>query len=69
MTDEIRGEGTAQIQGTDLAAFRARQKARNRVLGVILIALAVLFFAITIVKIATPPPKPSAQAAGAEMAH
>lgn len=32
--------------------YRARQRGRNRVLGVILLALAVLFFAITIVKIA-----------------
>lgn len=35
----------------DLVQFRARQKARSRVLGLILAALAVLFFAITIVKI------------------
>lgn len=32
--------------------YRARQRGRNRVLGAILCALAVLFFAITIVKIA-----------------
>lgn len=38
-------------QNTDLEVFRARQKARNRALGVVLVALAVLFFAITIVKI------------------
>ncbi len=60
---------TNEIRGADLVAFRARQKARNRVLGVILIALAVLFFAITIVKIATPPPKQDAQASEAAMAH
>lgn len=56
-------------QGIDLPAFRARQKARNRVLGMILAALAVLFFAITIVKIATPAPKPAVSAASAAQAH
>ncbi|NML92565.1 cytochrome oxidase small assembly protein [Novosphingobium olei] len=35
---------------TDLQLFRARQKARNRALGFVLLALVVLFFAITIVK-------------------
>lgn len=35
----------------DLALFRARQKSRNKVLGSILGALAVLFFAISIAKI------------------
>ncbi|NKJ40561.1 MULTISPECIES: hypothetical protein [unclassified Novosphingobium] len=35
----------------DLKAFRNRQKARNRALGVLLGALVVLFFAITIVKL------------------
>jgi hypothetical protein len=35
----------------DLAAFRARQKARNRALGLLLGALVVLFFAITVVKL------------------
>lgn len=35
----------------DLELFRARQKSRNKVLGTILGALAVLFFAISIVKI------------------
>lgn len=34
------------------ALYRARQRSRNRVLGLVLCALAVLFFAITIVKIA-----------------
>lgn len=34
------------------ALYRARQRGRNRVLGIVLCALAVLFFAITIVKIA-----------------
>lgn len=35
----------------DLEAFRARQKARNRALGLLLGALVVLFFAITIAKL------------------
>jgi len=35
----------------DLEQFRARQKSRNKVLGLILGALAVLFFAISIAKI------------------
>ncbi len=35
---------------TDLEIFRARQKARNRALGLVLLSLAALFFAITIVK-------------------
>ena len=35
----------------DLALFRARQRSRNRALGLVLVMLAALFFAITIVKI------------------
>ena len=35
---------------TDLELFRARQKARNRALGFVLLGLVALFFAITIVK-------------------
>lgn len=38
--------------------YRARQRGRNKVLGIVLLSLAVLFFAISIVKIA-------AQAGGA----
>ena len=34
-----------------LISVRARQRSRNRALGVVLVALATLFFAITIVKI------------------
>ncbi|MDE2563483.1 MAG: cytochrome oxidase small assembly protein [Sphingomonadales bacterium] len=33
-----------------MEAFRARQRSRNRALGLVLAALVVLFFAITIVK-------------------
>jgi hypothetical protein len=36
--------------GPDLEQFRARQRSRNRALGIVLGSLAVLFFAITIVK-------------------
>lgn len=35
----------------DMTEHRARQRSRNRVLGLILGSLAVLFFAITIVKL------------------
>ena len=35
----------------DLVALRARQRSRNRAMGLVLVALAALFFAITIVKI------------------
>ena len=36
---------------TELVTFRARQKSRSRALAVVLLALVVLFFAITIVKL------------------
>lgn len=35
----------------ELSAFRARQKSRSRALAVVLVALVVLFFAITLVKL------------------
>ena len=35
----------------DLGEYRARQRGRNRVLGLLLVFFAVLFFAITIVRI------------------
>lgn len=35
----------------DMAEYRARQRGRNRVLGLLLVFLAVLFFAITLVRI------------------
>ncbi len=46
MTDPI-----PKMTEADLDAFRARQKSRNRVMGLVLGSLAVLFFAITIVKL------------------
>jgi hypothetical protein len=39
--------------------LRARQRSRNRVMGLILGFLVILFFAISIVKIAAPHPKPA----------
>jgi len=38
------------MEDHDLIQFRARQKSRARALGLVLGAMAVLFFAITIVK-------------------
>ena len=40
------------LSGPDLERLRARQRSRNRAMGIVLGALVVLFFAITIVKIA-----------------
>jgi hypothetical protein len=45
------GSGAGDPGEIDLEAFRARQKARNRALGLVLGALVVLFFAITVVKL------------------
>lgn len=42
--------GKVDAGKVDMVEFRARQKARNRALGLVLGALVVLFFAITIVK-------------------
>lgn len=36
---------------SELEVLRARQRSRNRALGLVLVGLAALFFAITIVKI------------------
>lgn len=38
-------------QMAEVDALRARQRSRNRALGLTLVALAALFFAITVVKI------------------
>ncbi len=53
----------------DLELFRARQKSRNRVLGSILGALAVLFFAISIVKISNQSHKKAEAAAAMAGQH
>ncbi len=39
------------LTAAELAAFRARQKSRSRALAVVLLAVVVLFFAITLVKL------------------
>lgn len=51
MTDPHVSDGLDQMSDADLAAFRARQKSRNRMMGLVLGGLAILFFAITIVKL------------------
>lgn len=38
-------------QLAELEALRARQRSRNRAVGLVLVGLAALFFAITVVKI------------------
>ena len=48
--------------------IRARQRSRNLVVGLILGGLVILFYAISIVKIAVPPPKDAAQRAASEQA-
>ena len=48
--------------------IRARQRSRNLVVGLILGGLVILFYAISIVKIAVPPPKDAAQRAAIEQA-
>lgn len=42
---------TQPMTPTELAAFRARQKSRSRALALVLGALVVLFFVISLVKI------------------
>ena len=46
---EVRQIGTLSAEDTKL--IRARQDARSRVLGLLLVGMCILFFAITIVKI------------------
>jgi hypothetical protein len=48
--------------------IRARQRSRNLVVGLILGGLVILFYAISIVKIAVPPPKDAAQQAASQQA-
>lgn len=55
------------LSATETDALRTRQRARNKVLGLILGFLAVLFFSISIVKIAAKPDH--APAEGAEQAE
>ncbi|MFC4294401.1 hypothetical protein ACFO0A_04935 [Novosphingobium tardum] len=39
------------ISEAEMAAYRARQRGRNRVMGLVLGGLAILFFAITMAKL------------------
>ena len=50
---------TRPLTLAETEVLRTRQRARNRVMGLILGSLAILFFAISIVKIAAPPPHAS----------
>ena len=59
---------TRPLTAAETEALRARQRSRNMVMGLILGFLVILFFAISIVKIAAPHPKgaePQAPAPGA----
>jgi hypothetical protein len=55
------------LNAAETEALRARQKARNKVLGLILGFLVLLFFSISIVKITTN--QPQREAEGAEAAE
>lgn len=55
------------LNAAETEALRARQKARNKVLGLILGFLVILFFSISIVKITTN--QPQREAEGAETAE
>jgi hypothetical protein len=55
------------LTATETDALRARQRERNKVMALILGFLVILFFAISIVKIAAKPPH--APAEGAEQAE
>ena len=48
------------LTAAETDALRARQRERNKVMALILGFLVILFFAISIVKIAAKPPHPSA---------
>ena len=52
---------------SETEALRIRQRDRNRVMGIILGLMVILFFAVSIVKIAAKPPH--APAEGAEQAE
>lgn len=51
MTDPISPPSPATMSATEMEAWRARQKSRNRMMGLVMGGLAILFFAITIVKL------------------
>ncbi len=58
---------TRPLTATETEALRARQRERNKVMGLILGFLVILFFAISIVKITAKPEH--APAEGAEQAE
>ena len=51
MTDPTPPRTLATMSAAETEAWRARQKSRNRVMGLVMGGLAILFFAITIVKL------------------
>jgi hypothetical protein len=56
------------MQPTELEQIRARQRSRNMVVGLILGGLAILFYAVSIVKIAVIPAKEAPSAASSQSA-
>jgi hypothetical protein len=56
------------MQPSELEQIRARQRSRNLVVGLILGGLAILFYAISIVKIAIPPAKETPSVAASQQA-
>lgn len=51
MTDPTPPPTVAAMTAAETEAWRARQKSRNRIMGLVMGGLAILFFAITIVKL------------------
>ena len=51
MTDPTPPRTLATMSAAETEAWRARQKSRNRIMGLVMGGLAILFFAITIVKL------------------
>jgi hypothetical protein len=56
------------MQPSELEQIRARQRSRNLVVGLLLGGLVILFYAISIVKIAVPPAKEAPSAAASQSA-
>ncbi len=56
------------MQPSELEQIRARQRSRNMVVGLILGGLAILFYAISIVKIAIPAAKETPSASASQQA-
>ncbi len=62
----IQPSDSPMLNAAETAALRTRQKARNKVMGLILGFLVLLFFSISIVKITAKQPHAPAQGAEAE---